>query len=136
MVWTKTRQSRLPKSFRESRPRSSCPSRPGLRAHGWGARVYSHALGQAHSALRLGHFRYERPWLKDERRRKPEPQNLVAEATPQTLVCKREGGLCEGGLRRNEEEPEAGGRIPSSPQTGWRPSPRPAERGGEEVRQT
>ena len=37
---------------------SSVPRGRGLRAHGWGARVYSHALGQAHSALRLGHFHH------------------------------------------------------------------------------
>jgi len=54
--------------------------------------VYSHALGQVHSALRLGHFRYERPWLKDERRRKPKPQNLVAEATQRTQGWKRGEG--------------------------------------------
>src|SRR3989344_1346302 len=31
-------------------------------------------------------FPLGRPWLKDERRRKPKPQKSEAEATPQTLV--------------------------------------------------
>jgi len=42
-------------------------------------------VGQAHKDLSLGHFRDGRPWLKDERRRKPKPQKSEAEATPHTL---------------------------------------------------
>src|SRR3989344_4020520 len=86
----------------------------------------------------------------DERRRYLAIQKSGAKATPRKLSCKRGKGLCEGGLRRHvkrsykalddrkrckelnslanhcEEETEAGGRIPSFPQTAWRPSHPPA----------
>ena len=76
----------------------------------------------------------------------------VAEATPRKNYWKRGGGLCEGGLRRHEqrrqrhtqttirnkalntlkyhceEEPDAGGRIPFSPQTDACPSQRARRR--------
>ena len=44
--------------------------------------------------------------------------------------------MCEGGLRRNEEEPEAGGRIPSPPNRGDARAREPAGDTGEEKRRT
>lgn len=45
-------------------------------------RTRTHARGK--HVFRLGHFRYERPWLKDERRSYITHRSLVAKATPQT----------------------------------------------------
>ena len=44
--------------------------------------------GSSAFVFRLGHFRYERPWLKDERRSYISHRSLVAKATPHTLICK------------------------------------------------
>ncbi len=80
--------------------------------------------------LPRGCFRYERPWLKDEGRRTPKPPYLKAEATQRTLVCKRGWGLCEGGIRRNEDEPELGEGCVLPPNKS-RPEA-PAPQGGEQ----
>jgi len=58
--------------------------------------VYSHALGQAHSALRLGHFRYERPWLKDERRRTPKSQKFSSGSDTTNFNMKTRRGVVLG----------------------------------------
>jgi hypothetical protein len=47
-------------------------------------RTRTHARGK--HVFRLGHFRYERPWLKDERRRSSKYLNSNSEATHRTLV--------------------------------------------------
>ena len=93
-----------------------------MRARVGEVRVYSHGLGasicippravSARSVHALG--------------RTP-PQSKAQKLKPSTTHTNEneEGGLCEGGLRRNEEESEAGGRIPSSPQIVACPSTRP-----------
>lgn len=86
--------------------------------------------------LPRGCFRYERPWLKDEGRRTSEPPYLEAEATPHALVCKRGWGLCEGGIRRNEDEPELGEGCVLPPNKGDARAREPAGDTGEEARRT
>lgn len=86
--------------------------------------------------LPRGCFRYERPWLKDEGRRTPEAQVFKAEATLRTLVCNGGWGLCEGGIRRNEDEPELGEGCVLPPNKGDARAREPAGDTGEEARRT
>jgi hypothetical protein len=58
-------------------------------------RTRTHARGK--HVFRLGHFRYERPWLKDERRSYITHRSLEAKATPHTAICKTWSGDGEGG---------------------------------------
>jgi len=109
---------------------------------GWGKRISA-----APRAFPLG-----RPGLRMSAAVLLQCRSLVAEATPRKNYWKRGGGLCEGGLRRHvqandtrttnhiistalktpidhcEEEPEAGGRIPFSPQIDACPSQRARRR--------
>ncbi len=121
-----------------------------MRTGGWSPRVLARALGQAREALRLRAFSLGRPGRRMSAAALLQYVNLKAEATPRKKYWKRGGGLCEGGLRRPdkrrqeqkqidtrgyyrngkkyscEEETDAGGRIPASPQIEAAPEPAPS----------
>jgi hypothetical protein len=68
-----------------------------MRANGWDSPSVLRRTGSSAFVFRLGHFRYERPWLKDERRSYLSHISLVAKATPHTPICKACSGDGEGG---------------------------------------
>jgi hypothetical protein len=51
-----------------------------MRANGWESPSVLRRAGSSASVFRLGHFRYERPWLKDERRRSSKYLNSNSES--------------------------------------------------------
>ena len=55
-----------------------------MRANGWDSPSVLRRTGSSVFVFRLGHFRYERPWLKDERRSYISHRSLVMRATPRT----------------------------------------------------
>ncbi len=55
-----------------------------MRANGWDSPPVLRRTGSSALHLSLGHFRYERPWLKDERRCSTKSRNLIVKATPRT----------------------------------------------------
>ena len=98
-----------------------------MRARVGGVRSSSSGLG-ASICICLGAVSAWRPWRRTsadlhrrhgikKRKRQDKHKNE-----------NEKGGCAMGGLRRNEEEPGAGGRIPSFPQTRAAPSSRPAGR--------
>jgi len=104
-------------------------------------------VGQVHRHFAPRAFPLGRPGLRMSAAVILQYRNPVAEATPRKNYWKRGRGLCEGGLRRHaqrrqrhtqttihtealktpnhhcEEEPDAGGRIPFSPQMERCPKP-------------
>jgi hypothetical protein len=59
-----------------------------MRANGWDIPFVLKRNGSSAFVFRLGHFRYERPWLKDERRSYIAIQKSNSEAIPRNLFCK------------------------------------------------
>ena len=64
-----------------------------MRANGWDSPSVLRRTGSSAFVFRLGHFRYERPWLKDERRSSTKHLNYNSESdTPNSHIQSVEWG--------------------------------------------